>query len=137
MRVRGIRVILRGMGFTKKQRREQKKLHNSKTGYVKRRRVLRDVPAKQPATPEPQANPMVLIKVSWTEPEGELHQDVQLAQLPAGHSEEQLRQEILARLQARGRRDCTVETFDPDNVPAGAIPPEASVTFNEQPLLSW
>jgi hypothetical protein len=125
------------MGFTKKQRREQKKQHAGKTVYVKKRRVPRQAPGEQPAAPEPQAKSMVLIKVSWTEPEGELHQDVQLAQLPTGHSEEQLRQEILARLQARGRKDCAVETFDPDNVPAGVIPPEASVTFNEQPLLSW
>lgn len=125
------------MGFTKKQRREQKKQHTSKAGYVKRRKVQRYEPGDRPVTTEQQARPMVLIKVSWTEPGGDFHQDFQLAQLPAGYSEEQFRQEILARIQTRDRRDCAVETFDPDNVSPGVIPPDASITFNEQPLLSW
>lgn len=127
------------MGFTKKQRREQKKQHAKQVSYPKRRRTPpQELPIDQPAPGCQQVSPpMALLKVSWTDPGGDLHQDVQLVELPAGYSRERLRLEILDQLETHGRRDCAVEVFDPDNVPPGSIPDGSPVTFNDQPLNTW
>lgn len=74
---------------------------------------------------------MVLVKTSWTEPGGDLHQDFQLVEVPAGRDQEYVRKDFLANLQARRVQDGVIELFDPDNVPPGTIPPDATVTMSK------
>lgn len=95
----------------------------------------RNVSGEQPAPPDQQkaqTKAMVLVKTSWSEA-GEEREAFHLVELAAGKSQEQLRQEILARLQAQGRANGAVELFDPDNVPPGTISASARITFGEPP----
>lgn len=122
------------MGFTKKQRREQRKHQFTPAHKVKKQRAPRGVPTEQPISREQRDAParaMVLVRTAWSEAGEELHEVFRLVELPAGKDQEQLRQDILARLQAPGRKNCVVELFDPDNVPPGTIPANAQITFGE------
>lgn len=74
---------------------------------------------------------MVLVKTSWNEPGGELRQDFQLVEIPAGRDQEYVRKNFLADLQAHRVQNGTVEIFDPDNVPPGTIPADAAVTLSK------
>lgn len=141
LKARGIRVILSHMGFTKKQRREQKKHALTASRYEKvkhkqrRRREYPDQPTdigpgQDTAVSQPGPS-MVLVKTSWTEPGGDLHQDFQLVEVPAGRDQEDVRKYFLANLQAQRVQNGSVELFDPDNVPPGTIPPGATVTLNK------
>lgn len=115
------------MGFTKKQRREQKKQHLAPINYKKRRKTPDRAPRQQPvraARPQPT---MALVKTSWVEDEGEIQEQFQLIKLAASTNVEQFRQEVLDRLHHQGKEGCTVELFDPDNVPPGTIPDNARI----------
>jgi hypothetical protein len=70
---------------------------------------------------------MVLIKTSWAEPAGDSQEQFQLIKLAAGKQAEQFRKEILNRLQSQGKEACTVEIFDPDNVPPGTLPDQVRI----------
>lgn len=115
------------MGFTKKQRREQKKQRSLPINYKKRRNRPLRTPGQQP---ESQARPqqhMVLVKAAWVEAAGDIHEQFQLLELTRSKGAEQFRQELLDRLHSAGKEGCTVELFDPDNVPPGTIPPDARI----------
>ena len=74
---------------------------------------------------------MVLVKSSWTAPGGDLRQDFQLVEIPAGRDQEYVRKDFLANLQAHRVQNGTVEVFDPNNVPSGTIPADATVTLSK------
>jgi len=119
--------ILPGMGFTKKQRREQKKQHSLPINYKKQRRKPMRPPGEPPArAPRPQQM-MVLAKISWAEAQGDPQEQFQLLKLAAGKHVEQLRQEVVDHFHSQGKENCTVELFDPDNVPPGTIPDQARI----------
>jgi hypothetical protein len=126
------------MGFTKKQRRDQRKHQFTPVRKVKKQRAPRDLPTEQPKkTGDQRAMPehvMLLVKTTWSEAGEASHEVFQLIELVAGKNQEQLRQEILAQLQAQGKKDGDVEIFDPDNVPPGTIPPDAQVTPGKSPF---
>ena len=116
------------MGFTKKQRREQKKQHNAHINYKRRRKFSDHTPGERPANREQQKSVMVLVRSSWSGDEGDSCEDFQLIELSSEKSREQFRQELLDQLRAQGRESCAVELFDPDNVPPGTIPSHARIT---------
>lgn len=116
------------MGFTKKQRREQKKQHNTHSNYKRRRNVPEHKPGALPAKRERQEFVMVLVRTSWTGGEGDPYEDFQLIELSSEKNREQFRQEILDQCRAQDRENCAVELFDPDNVPPGTIPIHARIT---------
>jgi hypothetical protein len=131
------------MGFTKKQRREQKKhafaASNHEKAKRRQRRVREDpdqptttIAGQDTPTPTSQQGPsMVLFKTLWTEPGGNPRQDFQLVEVPAGRDQEYVRKDFLANLQAHRVQDGTVEIYDPDNVPPGTIPADAAVTLSK------
>lgn len=115
------------MGFTKKQRREQKRQHSLPINYKKQRSKPARPPEAQPArAPRPQQM-MVLAKISWVDPVGDPQAQFQLLKLAAGKQAEQLRLEVVDRFRSQNKGDCTVELFDPDNVPPGTIPDQARI----------
>jgi hypothetical protein len=113
--------ILPGMGFTKKQRREQKKQRSLHINYKKRRSRPIRPPEEHVRAIRPQQT-MILVKTSWAEPAGDSQEQFQLIKLATSTTAEQVRQEIVNRLHSQGKAGCTVEIFDPDNVPPGTIP---------------
>jgi hypothetical protein len=121
------------MGFTKKQRREQKKQHFAHINYKRRRKLPPGAKNERPASVQRQESAMVLVKTSWADIEGDFHEDFQLIELAADKDAEQLRQEILDRLLSQGREHCQVEFFDPDNVPPGTIPAHARISPGQPP----
>lgn len=127
------RAILRDMGFTKKQRREQKKQHSAHINYKRRRKLPPRVPGEQPTDAEKQKPAMVLVKTSWTGAEDDSQEDFQLIELAVGKDAEQMRLEMLEQLRAQGKENCAVELFDPDNVPPGTIPAHARITPGQSP----
>lgn len=127
------------MGFTKKQRRDQRKHQFTPVRKVKKQRAPRDLPAEPPKTRDQRAMPahvMLLVKTTWSEAGEDSHEVFQLIELAADKNQDQLRQEILAQLQAQGKKDGAVEIFDPDNVPPGTIPPDAQVTPGKSPFIA-
>jgi hypothetical protein len=116
------------MGFTKKQRRDQKKQHVASITYKRRRKVPPTTKNERPASSQPQKFTMVLVKTSWTDGEGGTHEDFQLLERAAEKDAETLRQELLHQLLGQGREHCQVEFFDPDNVPPGTIPAHARIS---------
>jgi hypothetical protein len=121
------------MGFTKKQRREQKKQRFTHINYKRRRKLPSGVKNERPASAQRQEFTMVLVKTSWAGVEGDFHEDFQLVELAADKDAEQFRQELLNRLLSQGRENCQVEFFDPDNVPPGTIPIHARITPGQPP----
>jgi hypothetical protein len=111
------------MGFTKKQRREQKKRHTAQSiTYKKRRSKPTGAPAEQPARAIRPQQTRVLVKTTWVDKADEPQEAFQLRDLAAGTDAEKVRQELLEQLRAQGKERGAVEFFDPDNVPAGTIP---------------
>ena len=84
---------------------------------------------EQPAETVQSQLPMILVKTAWTEPGGDIRQMFQLMERSGTRELDQLRQEMLSRLQTSGRTDCAVEIYDPNNVPPGTIPEGVSITF--------
>lgn len=130
------------MGFTKKQRREQKKHAAAQVMHAKKRKPQRREISEQPvaidqsvATGLPE-HPMILVKSSWDEPDRDSQQSFQLIELAANQSQEEIHQRMLDRLQNRGLKNCVVELFDPDNVPPDTLPAGARITLGE-PLLDY
>lgn len=70
---------------------------------------------------------MMLVKTSWVETEGDVQEQFQLIKLTAGTDAEQFSQEIFDRLRHQGKEGCTVELFDPDNVPPGTLPADTRI----------
>jgi hypothetical protein len=131
LKPRLIGAILPTMGYTKKQRREQKKrpfVPTNKAQAKKIKRQANETPGgqgttlsqsdifDQDTTISQQELSMVLVKTCWTEPGGEARQNFQLVEISPGRNQEQIRQEFLGLL-------------------PGTIPASATVTLSK-PLFS-
>lgn len=114
------------MGFTKKQRREQKKHQSERKFYT------RKAPKHNPGGS--QAIRSVVVKTIWTTPDGEQSPDYDLITVSRTTALDLLQQQIQGEREEHAVGDRSgwkviVEVFDADHVPDGVLPNDTKFRF--------